>query len=93
MASRFAQQGRPEASAILEVLRGKVNMEFRRNCRILVRDNGPVSIQVRHPGLVYTMRQRWLGTVMEAISTQVPKLAGRRIVFEHGAAGLSFGES
>lgn len=92
LAFRLSGQNNADALTVVKVLQEKVDREFRRSCCILVRADGPISVQVGQPGLVYSLRQRWLTTVAAAVAADVPKLAGRRIVFEHGVSGLSFRE-
>jgi len=90
LVQRAADPGGVDASSVVAVLRSCVDDAFRRGCRVFVRGDGAISIQVERAGDVYVMRQRWLATVTKAVAAGVPRLAGRRVLFEHGGVGAGF---
>ena len=69
-------------------LSGVVDEEFRRCCRIGASDGGTIVVAVDRPALVYPMRTQWLSLLQEALAVRSDGFSGRRIVFEHGNAGV-----
>lgn len=79
-----------DAAMVVGLLQSCVDGAFRRSCRVFVRVDGAISIQVQRAGEVYVMRQRWLATVTKQIAAVAPRLAGRRVLFEQGIVGAGF---
>lgn len=81
--------GMAEAQEAASIIGGLVDNEFRLHCRVAVGSGTTVVIYVDHPGLVYSMRLRWLSPLREALSKATWRGSLDRIIFEFGTAGVS----
>ena len=82
---RELQAAREAVMAIAAV----VDEEFRRRCRVVVEERGTLVVNVDSPALVYPMRLRWTSVLRDVLARTRSASPIRRIVFEHGTAGMS----
>lgn len=80
------------AREVLIMLADMVDEEFRRRCRVLVESRGTLVVNVDSPALVYPMRLRWAPALHDLLMGTRRASPIRRIVFEHGTAGLCIPE-
>lgn len=80
------------AREVLMIVAGTVDEEFRRRCRVLVESRGTLVVTVDSPALVYPMRLRWAPALHDLLVGARCASPIRRIVFEHGTAGLCIPE-
>lgn len=78
--------GAEAAREVALVLASRVDEEFQRHCRVVVRGRTLV-INVDAPTLVYPMRMRWLSQLCQVLSS-FDRRAVDRVAFEFGGDGI-----
>lgn len=66
-----------------------VDGDFRKHCRLCLGAANRLRINVDHPGLVYSMRARWLPLLKRALTDDFSRDSIRDVEFAYGTDGTA----
>ena len=92
LAERLSDKGRALLRDTATSLTEVVDDDFRNHCRLTLRADGRLTINVDHASLVYAMRAQWLPLLTRVFVTEKPGRCVRSITFSYGLDGIAVGK-